>query len=114
MNNLVERLSQGWHPVEIRLRPEPTMQALQESLDRGRVQIKFTDTQGGTEIGVPLDRERTDVTAADFEDQHGQITIAGELQLDYVKVRCIAEIDLATLRGRGRLETVDQVPATAN
>ncbi len=104
MSDLVKRLSEGEHPVEVSLRPERTVKAFQDSLDRGYVHIKFTNTRGGTELGVPVDRQASDLTAADFTNATGRLTLVGALTLDYVKVRCIANIDLPSLEGRGRLE----------
>ena len=55
MNELVQRLSEREHPIEASLRPEKTATALKESIDRGYVHIKFTNTKGGTDLGVRLD-----------------------------------------------------------
>jgi len=101
---LVERLARGQHPIEVSLRPEPTVEGLKASLDRGYVLIRFTQTKGGTELGVPVDWGRSDVSAADFQQGTGHLTVAGELTLDYVNVRCIAKIQLPSLRGEGTLE----------
>jgi uncharacterized protein YbdZ (MbtH family) len=101
--SLPARLSRGDHPVEISLRPEPTGAALREAIERGYVFVRFTDTEGGTELGIRLDRQVTDVTDADFDRDQGRITIVGDLTLDFEPVRCTAEIDLATMTGRGRL-----------
>jgi hypothetical protein len=106
MNDLVQRLSQGQHAVEVALRPAKTVQALRACLDRGYVHIRFPNTQGGTELSFPIDRQRTDSSGADFVRETGRLTIVGELTLDYVNVRCIAEVDLPTLCGTGRLEPV--------
>ena len=108
MSNLVTRLSEGDHPVEVCIRPEKTVQALRQCLDRGYVHIKFTDTRGGTELGVRLDRNMTDLNSADFENETGTVRVTGGLTLDYVKVRCIADIALPSLAGTGRLEIVSQ------
>ncbi len=105
-DNLVGLLSKGKHPVESSLRPEKTAQALKERIDFGYVHIKFTETQGGTELGVRLDRDMLDLRKADFEKQEGTVHLEGELTLDYVKVRCIADIDLKTLTGEGYLVPV--------
>jgi uncharacterized protein YbdZ (MbtH family) len=104
--SLVSRLSKGDHPVESSLRPERTARALKERIDLGYVHIKFTDTRGGTELGVRLDRDALDLSRADFENTAGSAHLEGELTLDYVKVRCIADIDLKTLTGRGHLVPV--------
>jgi uncharacterized protein YbdZ (MbtH family) len=104
--SLVEKLCKGSHQVEASLRPEKTTKALKDRIDMGYVHIKFTQTKGGTELGVRLDRETLDLSRADFEKQTGAVHLEGELTLDYVKVRCIADIDLQTLNGKGRLVRV--------
>jgi uncharacterized protein YbdZ (MbtH family) len=105
--SLVDRLCEGDSPIEVGLRPEKTVRRFQEAIDRDYVHIKFTNTRGGTELGVRLDRSSCDFTGADFESGAGMAHIEGELTLDYVKVRCIAEINLETLEGEGRLEKVE-------
>lgn len=114
MSELVQKLSTGEHPVVVSLRPTPSAAALKERLDRGYVLVKFTDTRGGTELGVTIDPQATAASGADFETPDGTVTIVGTLTLDYVPVRCVATIDLKTLEGTGRLEpVVDQQPAGA-
>jgi uncharacterized protein YbdZ (MbtH family) len=105
--SLVDRLCEGDHPVEAGLRPERTAKLFKEAVDRGYVHIKFTQTKGGTELGVRLDQNACDFSKADFESGSGTAHIEGGLTLDYVKVRCVADIDLKTLEGMGRLEKVD-------
>jgi hypothetical protein len=106
MDELVERLSNGVHPVEVSLRPDRTVQAFKECLDRGYVHIKFTATRGGTELGVRVDAQATDATSADFTGERGTIKVVGDLTLNDVKVRCLADVELATLRGTGCLQPV--------
>lgn len=99
----MDKLCEGEHRVEAGLRPEKTVKLFKEAIDRNYVHIKFTDTRGGTELGVRLDRDRCDFSQADFENGAGSVHIEGGLTLDYVKVRCIANIALNTLEGRGSL-----------
>lgn len=106
MNDLVQRLTKDQHVIAS-LRPEATLEQLKAAIDREYVHVKFTETRGGTELGVPLDEEASDVDSADFEAGTGTIKIVGDLTLDYVKVRCHATIDLATLEGTGRLEILE-------
>lgn len=106
-DDLVERLSKGRHPVEASLRPKKTVDALKERIEMGYVHIKFTGTKGGTELGVRLDPEALDLSRADFAGQTGTVHLEGGLTLNYVKVRCIADIDLATLTGSGHLVPVE-------
>jgi len=54
-----------------------------------------------------LDREACVFSQADFDHGHGTVHVEGNLTLDYVKVRCVADIDLATLEGQGHLEKVE-------
>jgi hypothetical protein len=103
VDELVARLSAGDHHVEASLRPEKTVKALKECIDRGYVHIKFTETKGGTELGVRLDREVSDLSKADFDTETGNVHLVGNLTLNYVKVQCVADIDLKTLEGKGHL-----------
>lgn len=106
MNDLVQRLTEEQHVIAS-LRPEATVQAFKEALDRRYVHIKFTQTRGGTELGVPLDEQASDLAGADFDNATGTVKVVGDLTLDYVKVRMHAAIDLATLEGKGRLEVLE-------
>src|SRR5215510_5567988 len=104
--SLVDRLCEGDHPVEAGLRPEKTVKLFKEAIDRNYVHIKFTKTRGGTELGVRLDRDACDFSQADFEYGTGSVHVEGGLTLDYVKVRCIADIELSSLEGKGHLVKV--------
>ncbi|GAA0493398.1 hypothetical protein GCM10009544_62260 [Streptomyces stramineus] len=103
---LVDRLCAGDHPVEVVLRPESTPAALREAVDRGYVFLRFTDTRGGTELGVRLDPAATSLDGGDLTAGTGHIEVAGVLSLDFEEVRCRARVDLADLTGRGGLERV--------
>jgi hypothetical protein len=104
MNELVQRLSQGEHPVIVG-GPAPSAEEFQKRLKEiGYVFIKFTDTRGGTDLGV-----RVDKSATDSEPHDGIVHVEGSLTLNYVKVRCIADIDLATLGGTGHLVALEEV-----
>ena len=107
MNDLVKRLSEGTHAVEVSLRPERTVKLFKEMLDRGHVLIRFTETRGGTELGVPLDKAHSDLSQANFETESGKVRVSGKLTLDYVPVRCVADIELPSLNGRGHLEVLE-------
>ena len=105
-DDLVKYLSQGNHPVEAAVRPEKTAAALKECIERGYVHIKFTDTRGGTELGMRLDREATELAGANFDNGEGTAHLVGTLTLNDVNVRAIADIDLKTLSGQGHLVVV--------
>jgi len=69
----VERLSRGEHPVWLSLHPDATTMALKECLKRGYVYVRFTNTKGGTELGVSLDKTDTRVSASDLENRSGDL-----------------------------------------
>ena len=94
--------------MEVGLRPERKAAIFKECIDRGYVHIKFTGTEGGTELGVRVDEHASDFSQADFSDQTGQAHIVGGLTLNYVKVRCVADIELSSLSGHGYLEPVTE------
>jgi len=103
MNELTERLATGDHPVTMG-GPQPSVEELQNRIEEiGWVHIKFTDTRGGTDLGIRLDREATDVSSADFEKATGTVHVEGNLTLNNDPVRLIADLDVATLNGTGHL-----------
>ncbi|HEY7246285.1 MAG TPA: hypothetical protein VH678_20630 [Xanthobacteraceae bacterium] len=103
MNELVKFLCTGDHPVEVSSRVK-TREGVKESVELGQVLVMFTDTRGGTEIGIPVDRDRSDLRALESDDGSSEIRLVGDLTLDYVPVTCIARIDLTTMKGEGHLE----------
>ncbi len=109
MNELVQRLSQGDHPVTVG-GPKQSLQEFQDRVqEMGYVFIKFTDTRGGTDLGVRIDKEATDLSQANFGQGTGTAHVEGTLTLNYVKVRCVADIDLSTLQGTGHLVVLEEV-----
>jgi len=102
-DNLVGFLSEGTHPVEIGLRPEKSLKLFKAAIDRGYVHVKFTDTRGGTELGVRLDPASCDFSDADFDTGVGKVRLVGGLTLNYIPVNCHAVVELASLSGEGRL-----------
>lgn len=110
--SLVDNLCEGEHPVAVELRPERTVKIFQEAIDRDYIQIKFVQTKGGTQLGFRLNRDASDLSAADFESGKGTVHVEGSLTLDYVPVRCIADIDLSTFEGKGHLVKVEALKAS--
>ena len=108
MDELVQRLSTGNHPVTAG-GPNPSVAQFKQSIDREYVHIKFTSTRGGTDVGVTLDPTVSQLHA-DFQQGVGTIHIEGTLTLNYVPVRCVADIDLATLNGTGHLVVMESQP----
>jgi len=107
MNELVERLSTGDHPVVVG-GPTPSVKEFKKRIEEiGYVFIKFTGTRGGTDLGVRVDISATNLQKANFEQATGEVHVEGTLTLNYVPVRCVADIDLATLQGKGHLVVVE-------
>ncbi len=102
MNDLTERLTVE-QPI-VMGGADPSVEELRNRTgEMAYVLVKFTGTRGGTELGFPLDPDTTDLSAADFDNGTGTVHVEGNLILNDDPVRCIADIDLATLRGTGRL-----------
>jgi hypothetical protein len=107
MDELTQRLASE-QPVVVG-GPQATVEELRRRLEEIEyVFIKFTETRGGTDLGMTLDRDASDLSAADFEQGSGTVHVEGTLILNDDPVRCIADIDLATLKGTGRLVVVDK------
>jgi hypothetical protein len=88
--------------------------ALKSRIDSGYVLVKFTETRGGTELGIRLEKGGAVIEGADFEKATGKVSLAGKLTLDYVPVICHAEIDLSTMSGEGYLEKQPQASEAAS
>jgi hypothetical protein len=107
MDELTERLSVD-QPVVVG-GPDPSREELKRRLeDIGVAFIKFTETRGGTDLGVRVDLDACDLSRADFDQGTGTVHVEGTLTLNDDPVRCIAEIDLATMKGTGRLALVEK------
>lgn len=107
MNGFVERLAQGDHPVTVG-GYQPSVEGLKKRIEEiGYVFIKFTDTRGETDLGVHVDKVATNLRGGDFEQAVGRVHMEGALTLNYVPVRCVVDIDLATLNGTGHLMIVE-------
>ena len=111
MTELPHKLSQGDHKVIYRPVRDDARGELAAAIDRKYVHVKFTETRGGTELGFPLDEERSDLSKADWEKGEGSVHLEGELNLDGVPVRCVADIDLSSVEGKGHLEILEHEPA---
>ncbi len=62
------------------------------------------DTMGETELGINVDDGLTKLGDADFIEGKGKVHIVGTCNINYHKVRCIAEVDLKTKKGTAYLE----------
>ncbi len=108
MDDLVQRLSQGSHAVSVG-GPIPSLADFKIRIEEmGYVFIRFTSTRGGTDLGVRLDKAATSVSGADFDAGSGTVHVEGTLSLNYTPVRCIADINLATLSGTGHLVVLEE------
>ena len=107
INELVERLSKDKHEVVIGHRDEP-YEEIKQRIEDGYIHIKFTQTKGGTELGINVDLNNTNVKELDFDKKKGLLHIEGTTNLNYNEVRCIADIDLATKKGEGYLKVVEE------
>lgn len=101
MRDLVAFLSAGEHPLTVSRATSAT--ELRESIERKFVLLRFTDTQGGTELGIAVDASLSSLGQGDFERGTGTIELVGTLQLNYQPVQAHARIDLSTLHGMGSL-----------
>jgi hypothetical protein len=109
MDELVQRLSQGEHPVTVG-GPKPTLDEFRRRIDEvGYVFIKFTSTRGGTDLGERVDKSATDLSQAYFDQATGVAHVEGTLTLNYVQVRCVVDVDLKTLSGNGHLVALEEV-----
>lgn len=99
MSDLVSRLSAGRHAVSA-MRYKSAAE-LEQAVAQGFVLVKFTDTQGGTELGFKIDKDKSRVAG-----EGTTLQLVGPLTLDYVPVECEVDLDPQTLAGTGTLRPV--------
>ena len=103
---LVDFLSAGDHPVKLELKSDTKDVELQKAIDNGYVVIGFSDTRGGTDLGIRLERDLCVLDNCDIQQLKGQIRLVGSLVLDDVRVRCTACINLEDCLGTGHLDRI--------
>jgi hypothetical protein len=104
MDRLVKHLSEGKHPIVFEPRTEEYSELKERLTEMKFVFVKFMDTMGETELGINVDDSLTNLEDADFIEGKGNVHIVGTCDLNYHKVRCIAEVDLKTKKGTAYLE----------
>ena len=107
MDDLVERLLNK-QPIDFESRTDSMEEVKERLIEMKFVFVTFTETRGGTELGIDVDLDLTDIENADFDKGAGTIRVVGTCKLNYQKVRCIAEVDLSTKKGTGYLEPLDE------
>jgi hypothetical protein len=97
MSELINYLSHGEHPVVLQRYKDA--HELEERVQSGYVLVKFTDTRGGTELGLRLDKDRCDLTNLDTGS--GTIKLVGTLTLDFVDIEVVVDANITSLEGTG-------------
>lgn len=103
MNDLVKRLSESEQPVIVGGPSPSAEQFINQLTNIGYAFIKFTETSGGTDLGLRIDPVNTKVQEANIEEGTGNVHVEGTLTLNFIPVRCVAEINLETMAGTARL-----------
>ena len=107
MDKLVKFLIDGKHSVVIEPRITDYGELEQRLIELGFIFVKFTDTVGGTELGLNLIKNKTNIENADFTNGRGTIDISGTCELNYHHIRCNAIINLETKSGKASVELID-------
>ncbi|MEU3650024.1 hypothetical protein AB0E59_42125 [Lentzea sp. NPDC034063] len=105
MDALVQQLCTAEH--DITASRIGSVDELRGSLGRGYLLLEFEGTRGGTELGVRLDDEAVNHAANDLDREAAVVRLTGGLRLNQVDVRCVAELNVETMRGTGRLTVVE-------
>lgn len=103
-HDLVRFLCRGEHPLVAGVSSGTDVEAFKASVEKGFVYVTFTDTAGGTELGIKLDKRQLDTACADFKACTGIVRFVGDLALNWQSLRCFATIDIGTLKGVGYLK----------
>lgn len=107
ISELVKKLSKNKHEVVIGHRNE-SYEEIKQRIEEGFIHIKFTQTNGGTELGINVDLNNTNVKELNFAQPKGILHIEGTTNLNFNKVRCITDIDLLSRKGSGYLQIIEE------
>ena len=103
MNNLVKRLSESAQPVIVGGPSPSAKQFINQLTNVGYAFIKFTETSGGTDLGLRIDPVNTKLEEANIDKGTGNVHVEGTLNLNFIPVRCVAEINLESMAGTAQL-----------
>ncbi|MCI5058149.1 MAG: hypothetical protein MRY83_18700 [Flavobacteriales bacterium] len=104
MDRLVKQLSTGYHPIIFEPRTGTYKEVKERLLETGFVFFKFLDTIGETELGLNVDPALTNIGDAEILDGIGTLCVVGTCELNFHKVKCIADVNLQTRHGMACLE----------
>ncbi len=111
INETVLPFTQVPHSVVIDW-PNATPQQIKDGIKRGFVPIAFTEAPELPGVGLFLDVDATSIAEADFAAVTGTIHLEGEGTVYAVgKVRGVADIDLATNTGQGKISILEPAPS---
>ncbi|MGB0909658.1 MAG: MbtH family protein [Nitrospirales bacterium] len=103
---LVDFLSAGDHPVKLELKSDTKDVELQNAINKGYVVIRFSDTRGGTDLGIRIERDLCVLDNCDVQILRGRMQIVGTVVLNNIRVRCTADINLEDCLGTGHLDRI--------
>ncbi len=106
MDDLVRKLSAGKHPVLIQMAESESLSDLAYDLAKGYCHISFPDTQGGTELKIPVDAGASEFSRERILEGHASIHLEGDLSLNFEKVRFIGDFSVPGLTGEGCLQVI--------
>jgi len=106
MDRLVKYLSSGSHPIVFEPRSEDYSEIKERLTEMKFIFIKFINTVGETELGINIDCDLTNLEEADYVNGRGDICVVGTCELNYHKVKCVAQVDLSTKTGMVQLEVL--------
>ncbi len=107
-SSTVEFLTKGVQSISAKLAGHGVA-SFHNSLVREYIHLTFTGTRGQTCIGIKIDPQKTEFKNVDFEKGVGLVKVEGNFILDFVKLKCCAEIDLQDLSGTAQLEIVQKL-----
>lgn len=106
MNQLIQFLAQGKHPVKVVLKPEATLSEFILCLRRKFLNIMFMDTRGGTELGITI--IESSVSADDISEFIKSIVVEGECGLNFKKIKVKVEVSLIDFSGTAQVNLAEE------
>ena len=90
----MKRLS-GWKHEVVISHQDKDCAEIKQRIEDGYIHDKSTSTRGDTELGINENLESTNLKDVNFEKVKAMLSFADATNINYNKVRCIANIYLA-------------------
>jgi len=111
-DDLIRRICDGDQPVQIPI-PASAPRLLSEMISEGIMPVLFLATEGGMEIDLSVDKERTTIVGSGARYAEAGTEVIGYAILNEIPLRVRVWIDLSDMCGKATVEVVSSLDSSS-